>query len=249
MATKTMTLDLAHFSLQFDDNAQQKAHDARKLFGRGYDAITGTEAGEDDTERALVREAHEAGYTFYVMRSNWVAVRRDLIERGSYKFGHEMIVDNDRFVGKADDLHITWAQWKMKDVGEITIMAGHYATKGRPGEVAERRVNVEPNKDYARGIGRLAEKFGKGPSLVFYGGDQNIVDQHTDTFFGEDLTTAWDELKKWQNTGHGNIDVIASFDKDKRVKAKYIRALNDQKLFMHTDHFPVEAGFTIDKLV
>lgn len=243
-----MTLDLAHYSLQYSDTTKRKAADAAKIFVKGYDAITGTEAGEEDTQRVMRVAAHNNGYTFFVRRSNWVSIKKALILPGSYHKGHEAIVDNADVVGHGHDLHVTWAGCEMEGIGEVTFLASHYARYGRPDARSEKyKVNVEDNRELARGIGRLAEQFGRGRSLVFYGGDQNIVDKDTDTFFGEDLTSAWDELRKYENTGHGNIDVMASFDRDGRVKAKYIRALDDKEYFLHTDHFPVEAGFTVER--
>jgi hypothetical protein len=70
-------------------------------------------------------------------------------------------------------------------------------------------------------------------------------DRKTDTFFVAPMTSAWDELDKYENTGHGPIDVIASYDHDGRVKAKYIRALDDKEFSLHTDHFLIEAGFDV----
>lgn len=244
----TMKLDLAHFSMQFSDTKNQKKYDAKKIFNQGYDAITGTETGEAPTRRALRVQAHNNGYSFFVERSNWVAIRRALILPGTYRKGHRAFVDSEDVVGPGHDLHVTWAGCAIKDVGRVSFMSSHYATKGVPGGRGGRGVNVEDNRKLARGIGNLAKRLGAGRDVVFYGGDQNIVDKDHDTFFGEDLTSAWDELKKYQNTGHGNIDVIASYDKDRRVRAKYIRALNDDKMFLHTDHYAVEAGFTIKLL-
>lgn len=244
-----MTLDLAHFSLQYSDSTKQKAADAAKIFSRNYDAITGTESGELDTQRVMRVASFNAGYTFFVRRSNWVSIRKDLIKPGTYKTGHEAFVDNRDVVGHGHDLHVTWAQCEIERVGKVSFLASHYARYGRPNaRSAEYRQNVEANRELARGIGGLAEQLGAGKALAFYGGDQNIVDRDVDTFFGEPLTSAWDELGKYENTGHGNIDVMASFDHDGRVKAKYIRALDDKELNLFTDHFALEAGFEVKLL-
>lgn len=241
----TMVLDLAHYSMQFSDTTKQKRHDALEIFSHNYDAITGTESGEANTRRELRVAAHNAGYTYHVNRSNWVSIKKSLIKPKSYRKGHEVFVDNDKVIGPGHDLHVTWAGCYIPRIGRVSFLSSHYATRGRPVKDPEFSKNLGANKILARGIGDMAAKLGAGNALVFYGGDQNIIDKDHDTFFGENLTTAWDELKKYQNTGHGNIDVIASYDRDKRVKAKYIRALSDKKQFMYTDHFPVEAGFEI----
>lgn len=239
------TLDLAQYSLQFSDSEKQHRHDAVELFSHNYHAITGTESGEEDTRRQMRLAARAAGYTFMVNRSNWVAIRRNLIKTKTYFKGSKVFVDNDLVKGKGHDLHVTWAGCEMEGFGHVTFLASHFSTHGRPVRNPEYNVNLRWNKILAKGVGDLAEHFGKGKAIVFYGGDQNIVDRTTDTFFGEDLTSAWDELGKWENTGHGNIDVIASYDHDGRVEAKYIRALDDKEQYMNSDHYPVEAGFKV----
>lgn len=246
----TRVLDLAHFSMQYSDTVKQKQHDAARIFGRGYDAMTGTEASEESTQRVMRAKAAEEGYRLFIRRSNWVAINRKIIVPGSYRKGHVMLVDNDEVYGPGHDLHVTWAGCTVEGLGEITFLSGHFATKGRPnGKDDILRINIGVNRTYAQGIETIVEKLAAGNKLAIYGGDQNNHDKAVDTFFGADLTSAWDELGKYEKThAVGNIDVMASYDKDGRVKAKYIRALDDKELFMHSDHFPVEAGFEIELL-
>lgn len=243
---EVMRFDLAHYSMQFSDTPEQQAQDVRKMFQQNYHGITGTEAGQLPMQRALRALAFEFRYALHIYKSNFVAINKDLISRGEvHKFG-ETFVDNDETVGRGHDLNVVGMTVETDGIGTWSLMGSHYSTNGTPAAVdPARRVNIEANKKLARGIGNLAKELGAGADLVFYGGDQNIVDRDADTFFGEDLTSVWDELGKYENTGHGNIDVIASYDKDKRVEAKYIRALTDKEQFMHTDHFPVEAGFNV----
>lgn len=246
----TRVLDLAHFSMQYSDTEKQKKHDAAKIFGRGYDAMTGTEASEESTQRIMRAKAEEKGYRLIIRRSCWVAINKKLILPGSYRKGHVMLVDNDEVYGPGHDLHITWAGCEIENIGRVSFLAGHFATKGRPnGKTDILRINLDANRDYAAGIGLLVEKLGAGKDIAIYGGDQNNHDKAVDTFFGAPLTSAWDELGKYEKThAVGNIDVMASYDRDGRVKAKYIRALDDTEMFMHSDHHPVEAGFEIELL-
>ena len=65
---------------------------------------------------------------------------------------------------------------------------------------------------------------------------------------GGPLTSAWDELGIYQNTGHGNIDVIASYDRDRRVRAEHIQAFPDSDFPLATDHFLVEAWYRVRRL-
>lgn len=246
---KPVKLDLAHFSMQYSDPRSQKKHDVKAIFDRGYDGVTGTEAGQKSLRGPLQVQAHKFGYTMFIGRSNWVSVKKSLIVPKSYRKGLAMIVDNDDYVGPGHALHIAWAQWEMERVGNVALLSGHYATKGDPGQTMDRRINVDPNTKYARGIGDLMEKLGAGRDLAFYQGDQNIDDELSDTFFGEPITTASDELEKYPSTkGKNTIDVSASYDKDGRVEARYFRALSDDKLHLFTDHKGVEAGYNIRPL-
>lgn len=242
-----LDVDIAHFSMQFSDTKLQQNRDAAKVFARGYDWITGTEAGRRGTLLDVLRiAASRSGYTFHVYKSNWLAVRKDRISKGTYDKGGETVVDNDKTVGNGSDSNVAWVQFFDKELNRtVTVLCSHYPRRGRPNASPAQSVNLKHNKTLARAIGDIAEKEGVGKAVVFYGGDQNISDRHEDTFFGEPLTSAWDELGKYENTGHGNIDVIASLDSDGQVEATYVRALDDEELFMFADHFPVEAGYRI----
>lgn len=246
--TQIRKIDLAHFSMLHSLTEEQSLKDAAKIFGRGYMWITGTEGGSDPLQRVLRVAAWNAGYTFHVYKANWICIKRDLITRHSLKKGAVTVVSNDQVHGHGHDLNVAWVQFDNPRLGHVTVLCSHYATKGRPGENKAHTINVDENRTLAHKIGDMGETYGKGSSLVFYGGDQNIVDKHTDTFFGEGFTSSWDELDKYENTGHGNIDVIASFNKDGRVEAKSVRALDDKEMHMFTDHFPVEASFNVKLL-
>lgn len=243
----SMVLDLAHYSLEHSDTPKQKAHDVGLMFSKDYDGITGTEAGQGDMIRLLRVYGHDAGYALHIYKSNFVAIKKKLIVKGTKVKHAETFVDNDLTKGRGFDLNVVGMTVTTPNLGTWSLLASHYATKGRPtgGELGQNR---RWNRELARGIGGLADELGAGKDLVFYGGDQNIPDREYDTFFGESLTSAWDELGKYENTGHGNIDVIASYDKDGRVEARYIRALDDREQHMFGDHFPVEAGFDVKLL-
>ena len=174
------------------------------------------------------------------MTDGWVAVARHAST--GFTRTYEQVMKVGDGVGHHGNRGVLGAHFHDAITGsDQTVLVGHYMTGAH-----KFRVNREINRDYARAIGREARKFGVGRRLVFYVGDQNMVDERTDTFFGEPLTSTWDELKKWEGTGHGNIDVIASYDHDRRVSALYTRALSDKEFRLHTDHYLVEAGFLIN---
>lgn len=243
-----MTVDTAQFSMLYALNEKQALHDAAKIFRRKYEWMTGTEAGEDPLKRVLRVAAHNAGYTFHVYKSNWVAIRKDLILPGSWQKGAITVLDNDKVIGPGHDLNIVWDSFRHDGLGDVTVMSSHYATKGRPSGKGIFLRNLGANRTLAHEIGDLADEKGAGNKLFFGGVDSNIIDKADDIFFGEKLTTTWDELGKYEGTGHDNIDAVFSYNPDGRVKAKYVRALDDREQFMFSDHFPVESGFEVKLL-
>lgn len=248
----TRRLRLAHASMQFSDTDRQHDHDARVCFTRGYDWITGTEAGgkkSADLRVALHRHARANGYRLFIPRRPtdcWIGVSRDLIA-GGWSQHYEPVIPGSSASGdprKYGPKGVVSVGFDTEDLGHIGIAAAHYLTRGRRPGPASQSGPVDryaENTRLARAIGEWAREAGKGSNLAFYGGDQNIVDRTDDTFRGEPLTSAWDHLGKYENTGHGVIDVIASYDGDGRVTWRSIRALDDRELFLHADHFLVEA--------
>lgn len=268
-----MRVRVAHVSLQFSDTDAQHTSDITKIFERAKRRrqawITGTESGPGagNTGRELIDIGRGHGYLLWVPERQakgiaqhtdcWIAVRSDLVDGklekgyrhvipGSSQLEDEMDTEGKRW-GPKGLVHVSFNSTNA-DLGRVSIGAAHYLTGGRH---SKKNPFWDWNKKLGREIGAWAAEEGKGPALVFYGGDQNMADNRNDmkqgdTFFGEPLTTTWDELKKWENTGHGNIDVIASYNRDGRVKALKTNALNDREFHLHTDHFYVEAEFNVE---
>lgn len=245
---KPERLDIGHISMQYSDGPSRWQHDARVAFNRGYDWITGTEAGEKPNWSVLVREAKAHGYVFHRCRGNWIAVKRSIIERsGGVRRGRRIVITTDKVAGHGHDTNIVWFRFHHKNpkIGKVSVLASHYPKFGRPDGSPAYRVNLWATKLLARVIRRKAKAFVRKGSMVFYGGDQNIVDKNNDTFFGGPLVSCWDELKKWPDTGHGNIDVIAAYDVDGRIKCVAANAYTDEHLFLHTDHFLIDATYNV----
>lgn len=279
-----MRVRVAHVSLEAGDSDKQHTADLEKIFSRSRARktawITGTEAGPGggNLGRELVRIGRKYGYKLWVPSNQksgsgsatdaWVAVRENLVDRGSWKQGFILGIPGSKQLyedqGKDGDLSPRWGpkglvhvQFKStaSGLGVVNVGAAHYLTKARSPKAPKIHGvdHWEQNKKLTDVIGKWAREEGKGRALVFYGGDQNMADNKNkepqgDTFMGEPLTSMWDEVKFWENTGHGNIDVIASYDKDGRVKALHINALNDRQFFLHGDHFYVEGVFNVEPL-
>lgn len=270
----TNVLHTMHASLQFGDTDRQHTEDFTKIFTRAADRrvawITGTEAGpgSGNTGDELLRIGDALGYRMWVPSTRrkgkpgwatdcWIGVRKDLID-SNWSRGYIPVIPGS---GELSD-DPKWAaiigkkRWGPKgivhcsfvndEVGKVSVAAAHYLTDAR----RPSSPYWDLNRDLGLAIGEWAVEAGRGSALAFYGGDQNMADARNDepqgdTFFGAPLTSAQDELKRWENTGHGPIDVIASYDADGRVSAKYVRALDDKEFPLHTDHFLVEAGFDV----
>lgn len=232
---------VVHASMQFTDSAQQQASDAETIFARsahrGVRWITGTEASKK-AMRGILRDAAERhGYEIHFSWDTWVAVKRDQIIPDTFSTFAEKVIDGVKKRWSAKG--VCSVTFETEDIGKVTVVAGHYLKRKGPDPALNRRL--------AKAIGSYMKKAGRGKALAFYGGDQNLLDHAVDTFFGEPITSLWDERGKYQKTHRvGNIDVIASLDKDGRVEGKAIHALDDGVLDLHTDHYLVEGAYWVD---
>ena len=275
-AKDSVVVKAMHASLQFSDTPKQQEEDITDLFARakqrGVWWVTGTEAGPGagPTGALLLRLGKAAGYQVFVPSEGkgegsttdcWVAVDSQRIKKDSWKTGFELAIPGSKALYQKQGLPgdtmprwgpkgVVWVSFLNVDIGAVSVGAGHYLTKGQSpeGQPIKGVDHYEWNKKFTKVIGDWARDHGKGKALAFYGGDQNIQDRANDTFMGQPLTSAWDELKKWESTGHGTIDVIASYNGDGRVAAQAARALDDKEFFQHSDHFVIEAEFKIGRL-
>ncbi len=240
---------MSHISMQFSDTPAQMRSDATKIFKRarakGVRWITGTEAGGKsgpDMRSALTEAANDAGFRFFFKGGDsWIAVDRNFFT-GDLTSDYVKVLDGE--AGKYTDKGILSVSGDTP-LGRVSVLTTHYLTKGKPNAPASLSMNLPENRLLAKKIGEMAARLGSGAALVFYGGDQNISDATDDTFLSHPMTSLWDEIGRYENTGHGPIDVIATYDKDGRVKAASIQALDDREFFLHTDHFLVEGAVDV----
>lgn len=248
---KTAKLRFAHASLQFSDTDKMHTHDIELLFSRGYDVITGTEAGPGagNTTSELERVAAKQGYTMShsPRYDTWVAVKKTLIKTGTYKEGAEFAIwrsskQTPPPPGRWGDKGVVWASWYMGPTfGQFAVCAAHYVTNGGAGKA----LKVELDTKYAKAIGKWALAQPDATS-VFVGGDFNLQDRDGDWTKGQwPGVSCWDDLKVWPNTGHGNIDGFLRHKADARVRCTGARVLDDGDLFLHTDHFLVEVDYEV----
>lgn len=246
-------LRFAHMSMQFSDSFQHQRADIEKVFAQGYDVITGTEVGKNypHTRAELRRVAKERGYFYSGPKdyNTWVAVKQSIVAHDSWASGATLALKGSASFkpkppGRWGKRGLVWGQFSLGGkFGVVSVGAVHYVTRGGSGG---RKTALD--KAYAKVIGLWGRKHAAGSKLAFVAGDMNLIDRKNDVFYGQPFATCWDELKKWPNTGHGNIDVIARYKPDARVTCVSARALTDKQFFLHTDHFLIEAEYRITSL-
>ena len=249
--TNTSTLAVQHTSLQFSDDRRQQRTDVEKLFSRGrrYPVKTGTEAGPETFTQDYLKEfAKKFNHTIVFSRANWVAVDLDIVKPKSLKKGDIFVVDNSQLTGRQHDRTIPWIGFNHVDdrIGRIYQAAAHYSTHGRgPGDP-----NYDTNKMIADKLSEYFVKRGSGRAIAFANGDFNMLDtlDAQDWAFGGPWQSMADELNAHKNTGHGPIDGMCSYNKDRRVKAKRFQVLRDNEMHMYTDHFVCRGAWSIKHL-
>lgn len=245
-ARPTVKVKAAFIPMQFSDTPAQMRADAGKIFRRAnrrnFWWVAGTEA--DEGMAKILREAADVnGFRFHRARGEWVAVRKEHV-RGGWKTGYAPAFESHHGKGKHSDRGVAWAGFDTKNLGRITVGSAHFLTDGR----RKGQPNWEWNKRLTDVIGEWGKEHGKQSALVFICADFNRNDRTDDVFNGQPFTTAADEIGKHPNTGHGPIDGIASYDKDKRVEAVRWDALSDAEFDLETDHYFTVAVFEVREL-
>lgn len=272
-----MRVRTAHVSLQFSDTSKQHTSDIEKIFDRACDRkyawIMGTESGPGagNTGQELLRIGKDADYKLWVPSEQsqgsgsstdcWIAVRKDLIV-SDWKTGYLPSFPGSselyREQGLDSDLDPRWgpkgvvtAEFKsIPQLGEINLAVAHHLTQGQrkgPDSVIHGVDHWALNEKLDDEIGAWLKKQSKGRALGFASMDRNASDRRNPASI-PGTTSLADELKKWQNTGHGDIDWILSVNADGRVKGVRFNVLDDSEFHLHTDHFLVEGIFDIDPL-
>lgn len=266
-----MKLRMGLAPLQFSDTGPQKKEDIEDLFGlaveRRWAWVFGTESGPGAgiIGEELKRVGNEADYKLWVpsltdkgvqqFTDCWIAVRKDLIS-GNYERNFEPVIPGSGQL--EDEMDLDGKKWAPKGVttvafdcdklqSRVSLAAGHYLTEAR----SPSSQFWDLNERLADAIEEWGHAASRGRDLAFYGGDQNMADNRNDqpqgdTFMGGNFISVADELKTWENTGHGAIDVIARRKNDRRVKAVDHEVYTDREFFQHSDHHVSEATYSVD---
>lgn len=240
---------IQHTSMQFSDDKDQHAHDAQAIFNRAEVrniwACTGTEAGQPELRKLLEREAKEHGFRIHAHKfGEWVALNKDHLDE--LKQGYEgPMIPGTRGLSAAQGAHaprgICWMQGHAKGDGRVlTFGAAHMLTD------RSERASHTSNAALTRGIAVFGREFGAGKRVVFMCADVNENDARADVFHGAPFTSISDELGRHPAThGRRAIDVVASYDADRFVKAQSYRVLDDSELRLYTDHYALEATYEV----
>lgn len=253
---KSARLKFAHLSMETGDKKAQQQADLDAVFSRGYDVITGTEAGHGTGVGGplLKGAATKHGYLLSKITrfDTWVAVKKSLVA-GGWRVGADFVLPaSTKFEpkppGRWGDKGITWIEWDMGPTyGRFAVGAVHYLSHSGAGKVYK----AETDRLYATAVTQWAKKHGSGTTLAFVGGDFNLLINRNDVFKGGPLTTCWTDLKKYPATHGPNnscIDALARYNHDTRVSLAGARVLTDKQLPLNTDHFLVEAEYDVAPL-
>lgn len=228
--------------MKFSDSDEEIEHDGHVLFSRGKNLLGGTEAGGakvNHVAEILSDLADHYGYRWFHHGNCWGAIDRKVILGGSFRVKYSGdVIKAGQGVGRHDARGLLSAHWETPHLGPQSLLVMHLLTQGRvPSDP-----NFNLNGLLLREVAKWGRKYGKGRGLAWYMGDQNIPDTKYDTFRGGPFTSFQDELNKHEGTGHGPIDVIASYNGDGRVEPVFIDSHPDREIRLHTDHYLTEGA-------
>jgi len=227
-----------HASLQHTDPPAQQTSDAARIFtraaARGVWWVTGTE-----TNPAVRPAATAHGYRYVHLGGDvWTAINTRRIQPGTLSAGWHK--DIPGVAHRHPARGVLRVSFRNPRIGWVTVLSAHYDLPDAS------------NRPIAADISRQARWYGRGRRLVFTGLDTNMHLRHRnlDPFFGAPLTTSWAELRhyEWTHPGPETIDTVASYDRDTRVAAAWCHAAEDTVFPLHTDHYPVTAGYRLQPL-
>lgn len=235
-----------HSSGQFSDRPDQQNQDAARLVSRfessGRDWLTGTEAGSKSVlDTAFKNTVHHSELRFIKNKTSdvWILVSKDLFT-GPIDVEWHKVIDATHEFGPRGFLRASGACPRVGS--EVTILVAHWLTD--PDDFGQ--ANGPRNKKMADELTRLGHQFGKKRNLVFYGGDNNRTEREPGGILSTSpFTSLATELDNIQNTGHGAIDCMASYNADHRVSGKSWNVLDDSEFPLHTDHYYCEGSWRV----
>lgn len=262
MAAKTVDVVIHHNSMQFSDTNPQHEHDAEAVFDLAVDkdawAVTGTESGlapdNHDLHQYLTHYAQQADFYIFAHKwGEWVALNKRYLHHFEHNFMGPFI-EGTHGVNPAHGSHaprgITLVTARAVDdnLGQLTFGVAHFLT--------DRSESVSgSNMPLIRGVEQYGRAYGQGSDVCFFNADANENDAKQDVFKGGPFTTIADELGKHPathgvNKKKGNpIDIIASYNPDKRVHGEEYFVFDDSNVKLFSDHFICRGVYSVRKLI
>jgi hypothetical protein len=258
MPRETHRLHLMQASMQWRDTDAQTRADFDRILTRGADVIGMTEVSERNRNLRLLRDAakptgyqvfNDAAEEGFAGGETAIAVRKNLDVRSH---GAELVNEPEAGKPPAAGHSARLIQWVevIWEGNRVFVFEAHWVTG-----FGRRPSRTEKHRKMTDAIIELVQRNGRGTRLAFFMGDVNL-DEETDRgrrqaatharFTEAGLTTVWDELAVYPGT-HGNaktggtIDIIGSYDPDRRVSADSVRVWRK----LNSDHLQVSAWYDV----
>jgi hypothetical protein len=193
----------------------------------------------------LIKQAQVHDFYIYAHpQGEWVALNKRYLQGFTKGFAGPFVPAQGGRGGHAAR-GVTWVSGESRtgNLGKITVGSCHYLTD------RSEAAHDQSNAPIVQGIAKWGREKGMGKDVVFIGADTNTNDKALDVFSGKPFTTIADELKKYPPT-HGRrvIDIIASYDADKRVKAKAYTVAGDKDYPLYSDHDLLHAVYEVAEI-
>lgn len=247
----SFNLSVQHTSLDVFNTAEKQTSDIMKAFAQRSHVILGTEAYPQGLRAAAAK------YNYWLFKPRaadcWIAVSKTISPkkpRGSFvkvlPNAHE--IRDPHPYGNKGPVSVRFTHKNGKKIGLIVT---HYLTKGRAfGESQRDKPNCpidhrKANIKLANAVTDVAAGMRKAGYAVLVSADTNMITRTDDPFFGGPFQTCWKDVKRYPNTGHGNIDMIARDKENKDIHPAHKAQVLGLKLY--GDHRTIKAHYFIQK--
>lgn len=249
MVKKSYTLHLGHQSMKFSQSDDATEHDAAWMMKNvAPDIVSYTELSDAGSREAIRRACQSQGYhpILFSQTASGLAFNPEVVKLKSkdYVLGSEAVTEGPNAAPKR---YICWGHLKL-DGEDIWYHTAHWLPY-----LAEGHGRVHRHNAMSRQMVAQVRKHAKSDGLSFFSGDINIDDKDGDIsgynqiMRQAGLLSIWDEMKVYPGTHGGpnsrTIDVIGSYNRDKRVVGKRYKVWPQQR----SDHRPLSVWYELKR--
>lgn len=246
---KNYVLHLGHQSMKFSQPNDATERDAAWMMQNVEpDIVSYTELSDAGSREAIRRACKAEGYhpVLYSQTASGFAFNPDVLKLKDKGFilGSEAVTEGPN---NAPKRYVSWAHMKLDDE-DIWYHTAHWLPY-----LAEGHGRVQRHNAMSKQMVAQVRKHGRGTDLSFFSGDINIDDQSGDIsaynqiMRDAGLLSIWDEMKVYPGTHGGphsrTIDVIGSYNRDKRVVGKRYKVWPEQR----SDHRPLSVWYELKR--